>query len=165
MNKNIILIIGPTRSGKTYLQNQFAKQGYYKVISATTRKPRTGESDGVDYYFKSENNFHKLEFIEKEKFGEHWYGTPKSEFNKDLIVHVVEPKGALNLKKMFPLAKIIFINISKDQIQLNDDGLDNKRNHRGEILLSDFPIDTPPDLVVQRREDVSFEFVKKNLKL
>jgi len=87
-------------------------------VSATTRKKRFYEEDGKDYFFISEKEFEEKiknnEFIEWEKFYDYYYGTLRSYVEKNLkegksIVLEVDVKGALNIKKNFPEAVLIFI--------------------------------------------------------
>ncbi len=87
-------------------------------VSATTRKKRFYEEDGKDYFFISEKEFEEKiknnEFIEWEKFYGYYYGTLRSYVEKNLregksIVLEVDVKGALNIKKNFPEAVLIFI--------------------------------------------------------
>ena len=47
----VIVIMGKSLSGKSYLQKELVKQGFPKMITATTRPKRQGEVDGQDYYF------------------------------------------------------------------------------------------------------------------
>src|SRR5690606_34596193 len=85
----IILITAPSGSGKTSIVKHLLKK-YPRLsfsISATTRRPRANEKDGVDYYFIDEKEFrdkiHKKEFLEWEMVYEgEYYGTLKSEMNR-----------------------------------------------------------------------------------
>jgi len=86
-------------------------------VSCTTRKPRSGEIDGVDYYFIDEKQFmlklQKNEFIEHAKVFHHYYGTLSKHVedlvNKGFIVLlVIDVQGALQLKKVYK-ADYIFI--------------------------------------------------------
>lgn len=81
-NKGAILILsGPSGCGKSTLLKEIYKniQNYYFSISTTTRAPRTGEKDGVDYYFVSKEEFEKdIEegnFLEWAKVHDNYYGT------------------------------------------------------------------------------------------
>lgn len=69
MSPFILLIAGRTCSGKTFLANHLMNNhGFKHVITYTSRTPRPGEEDGVDYYFKSDDEFESLiedgQFIE-----------------------------------------------------------------------------------------------------
>jgi len=85
----LILITAPSGSGKTSIVNHLLRK-YPELafsVSATTRKPRGNEKDGVDYYFISEEEFkekiHHKEFLEWEMVYEgKYYGTLKSEIER-----------------------------------------------------------------------------------
>jgi len=116
----LIVFSAPSGSGKTtlvrYILSEFKELVF--SVSATTRKKRNNEKNGVDYFFISEEEFKKKieqnEFIEWEKFYDYYYGTLKS-FVDDVftrgktIVFELDVKGALSLKKQYPEAKLIFI--------------------------------------------------------
>ena len=86
-------------------------------VSATTRAPRPGETDGVSYYFVSKETF--LDMIEKDAFIEYdahmdnYYGTPKDQLEEKLsrghVLLDIEPNGAFIVKKARPDAELIFI--------------------------------------------------------
>ncbi|MDR2636537.1 MAG: guanylate kinase [Mycoplasmataceae bacterium] len=89
-DKNYIFIFsGPSGVGKDTVANELRKNKSLKlelVISATTRKPRPKEIDGVNYYFKTVDEFKEMiknnEFIEYVDYNGKFYGTPKSEFKR-----------------------------------------------------------------------------------
>ena len=86
-------------------------------VSATTRKPRPGEEEGVSYYFVSKEKF--LDMIEKDAFVEYdahmdnYYGTPKDQLEEKLehghVLLDIEPNGAFIVKNARPDATLIFI--------------------------------------------------------
>ena len=86
-------------------------------VSATTRGPRPGEQDGVNYYFVSKEQFldmiEKNEFLEYDNHMDNYYGTPKGQLEEKLEVgHVVldiEPNGAFAVRNARPDAVLIFI--------------------------------------------------------
>ena len=78
----LLLISGGTGSGKTSLVKMLTKYNYGEVVSHTNRHPRTGDVDGVDFYFTTEEEMNKIEFIEKIKFGNNVYGISKKEFTE-----------------------------------------------------------------------------------
>jgi len=86
-------------------------------VSATTRAPRPGEQEGVNYYFVSKEQFlvmiEKHEFLEYDAHMDNYYGTPKGQLEEKLEVgHVVldiEPNGAFAVRKARPDAVLIFI--------------------------------------------------------
>ena len=119
--RNIFIISGPGGVGKTTLSDALCEDStsVRKVITATTRSPRTGEVDGEDYIFMSEDEFEQAlqrdEFIEHEKvYGRDWYGTPRAEVKKVLSsgakpLLVIDVGGALKVKSRHPEAVLIFL--------------------------------------------------------
>ena len=91
---------------------------YTLSVSMTTRKPREGEVHGVNYYFVSNEEFEEMirngGLLEYAGYADHYYGTPRSfvEENmangKDVILEI-EVQGAMQIKKAFPDAVLIFI--------------------------------------------------------
>ena len=80
-SSNLVIISGPSGSGKTSICNELTKCPKVKQsISYTTREPRDGEKDGVDYFFVEKSEFEKLvkedKFIEHAEYCGHLYGTP-----------------------------------------------------------------------------------------
>lgn len=117
-----LVIAAPSGAGKGTLINHLlgAFPWLSLSVSATTRDPRPGEEDGVQYHFLSpeafQQNIDQDAFIEWEEFyGGKRYGTLKSEVERILAagqvpVFEVEVKGALNLKKMYgDRAELVFI--------------------------------------------------------
>lgn len=116
----IIAISAPSGTGKTTIVRRVLKDipGLVFSVSATTRKPRENEKDGVHYFFISEDEFkdkiEKNEFIEWEKFYDYFYGTFKSEVENAVnsgksIILEVDVKGALSLKSIYPESVLIYI--------------------------------------------------------
>ncbi len=116
----IIAISAPSGSGKTTIVRRVLKDIPELVfsVSATTRKRRKDEREGVDYYFISEEEFKEKiennEFIEWEKFYDYYYGTYKKTVDNAIsdgksIILEVDVKGALSLKNIYPDAVLIYI--------------------------------------------------------
>jgi len=105
----VIVISGPSGSGKSTVINALceADETLQLSVSATTRKPRPGEKDGVDYHFLSKAEFEKSiqqdKFLEWAEYGDNLYGTLKSEIDaardagKDAILEI-EVKGSLQIR-------------------------------------------------------------------
>lgn len=122
LKSKIIVISAPSGGGKTSIVKAILSQFPDLVfsVSATTRPKRVNEVDGVDYFFISEDEFKKRiennDFIEWEKFYDYYYGTPKEQItnavekNKSILLEL-DVKGALNVKRLFPEAVLIFIDV------------------------------------------------------
>lgn len=121
MEKGLIIALsGPSGVGKGTVGTELRlkHKDIELSISATTRAPRGGEVNGREYYFISQDEFDKL--IEEDAFVEYvWkfeksYGTLKSEIKRitergNSVLLDIEPIGALNIKKLFPEAVLIFL--------------------------------------------------------
>ena len=119
----LIVISGPAGSGKgTVLQHIFAdpskKDSFAYSVSATTRAPRPGEVDGVNYHFLTREEFEariaRGELLEYTEYCGNYYGTLKAqslsvlESGKNLILEI-EVEGAMNVKRSFPDAVAIML--------------------------------------------------------
>ena len=118
----LIVISGPSGSGKTTICNRllkiFSELAY--SVSATTRKRREGEKEGIDYYFVSRNKFEEMindnEFIEWENVHGNLYGTLFKDIerkrDKNLgVLMDIDPKGGMNIKKKYPASILIFLSV------------------------------------------------------
>ena len=106
----VIVISGPSGSGKSTVIDALCKadETLQLSVSATTRKPRRGESDGVKYHFLSKADFEKYiqqdRFLESAEYGGNLYGTLKSEIadareaGKDSILEI-EVNGCLKIQE------------------------------------------------------------------
>ena len=115
----LVVFSGPSGSGKgTVLKEALKKSDDLTVsISATTRAPRDGEVDGVDYMFYSKEKFLELVsengFLEWACFCENYYGTPRAEIEHLLdlgknVVLEIEVQGAMKIREKCPDAVLIF---------------------------------------------------------
>lgn len=117
----LVVISGPSGVGKgTVRKALFSRSGHDLVysISMTTRKPRDGEVDGVDYYFVSKEKFEeeiaKGNLLEYAQFVGNYYGTPYDKVLEQLnkgneVVLEIEVQGAMQVKAKKPDAVFIFI--------------------------------------------------------
>lgn len=119
----LVVFSGPSGAGKTTVLDRLFQRvplPLVESVSATTRKPRPGEADGVDYHFLTQQEFDRRrqggEFLECfEVFGTgHWYGTLLEEVTPGLeagkwVVLEIDVKGALAVLERFPDAITIFI--------------------------------------------------------
>ncbi|MCR4802843.1 MAG: guanylate kinase [Lachnospiraceae bacterium] len=121
MGKQGILTVvsGFSGAGKgTLMKALLEKYEYGLSISATTRAPREGEQNGREYFFLTKEQFEdmisKNELIEYAQYVGNYYGTPKKYVQQQLdagknVILEIEIQGALNVKKMFPNALLIFV--------------------------------------------------------
>lgn len=116
----LFVISGPSGAGKgTIIKGLMSQIEDVKLsVSATTRNPRPGEIDGVNYYFVELDEFQKMidngEFLEYARVYENFYGTPKEKVLNQLdagydVILEIDIQGAMNVKKAFPKAVFIFI--------------------------------------------------------
>lgn len=79
-----LVLVGKAASGKDYLKNRLKNKGFRIGVSHTTRKPREGEQDGVDYHFIDESLFKQMieedQFVEYMYFNGWYYGQTKKDF-------------------------------------------------------------------------------------
>ena len=115
----MIVISGPAGSGKGTVDAHLLATGdYVYSVSATTRAPRKGEQDGVNYHFITKEDFltsiEAGEMLEYTEYCGNFYGTPKKEAEavlasgKNLILEI-EVEGAKNIKKKYPEAVLIML--------------------------------------------------------
>ena len=120
MDKGLLIVIsGPAGSGKgTVNAHLLAREEFVYSVSATTRAPRPGEKDGINYHFISKDDFKKRisdgDMLEYTEYCGNFYGTPKKEAEavlnsgKNLILEI-EVEGAENVKKKYPEAVLILL--------------------------------------------------------
>ena len=125
----IIILSSPSGAGKTTLVKKIAKENNFKVsISHTTRKPRSNEKNGEDYYFVSEGEFTNLikkeEFLEYAKVFENLYGSSKSKVIENLkngenVIFDIDWQGTEQIKKKklsFKLISFFILPPSKTEL-------------------------------------------------
>ena len=117
---NLFIVTGPSGAGKGTVLGRLLptmEQLQYSV-SATTRAPREGEEDGVNYYFLNRNDFLNMvdrgEFLEYAEYVGNFYGTPAGPVDECLekgvdVILEIEVQGALTVKSKRPEAKLVFI--------------------------------------------------------
>jgi guanylate kinase len=112
-----LVITGPSGVGKgTLIKGLLERvQGLELAVSATTREPREGEVNGVDYHFLSDEDFDRRvargEFVEHAEYAGNRYGTLKSELERPArgIVLEIDVQGARQVRDTLPDAVLIFI--------------------------------------------------------
>lgn len=121
MSKGFLLIVsGPAGTGKGTVCKELLDRNDDLIysISATTREPRLGEEDGVNYFFtdkeKFKNMIEKDEFLEYAHVHTNYYGTPKDfvveQVEKgEIVLLEIDVQGALQIKKNYSEAVFIFL--------------------------------------------------------
>ena len=116
----LIVVSGFSGSGKGTIMKEIMRRydNYALSVSATTRKPRPGEEEGREYFFRSTEEFEKMiakdELIEYARYVDNYYGTPRAyveeqlEAGKDVILEI-EIQGALKVKENFPQTLLLFV--------------------------------------------------------
>lgn len=179
MNARIFVISAPSGSGKTTLCNKLLKDGpaLENSISMTTRPPRPGEKDGVDYRFVSEKYFRasikKDAFLEYEENFGNFYGTPKDFVEENLrkgrsVLLSIDVKGAMKVKKQFP-AESVLIFIMPPSIAVlekrlrsrkseDDDAISRRLSLAREEMAYKYKYDY---IIVNDRLDAAYEKLKE----
>lgn len=120
MRGKLIVIAGPSGVGKGTVVREIIrfKKNCRVSVSVTTRKPRTGEVNGEHYYFITKQEFEdkirNKKMLEYEQYNGNYYGTPYEYTEQNLkagfnVILEIDVKGALNVKKMYPQALLIFL--------------------------------------------------------
>lgn len=117
----LIVLSGPSGVGKGTVRAAIFSKGEQKFvysISATTRKPRTGETDGVDYFFKTREEFEQMiqnkQLLEYAEYVGNYYGTPLEYVEntlatgKDVFLEI-NVQGAIQVRELMPEGVFIFL--------------------------------------------------------
>ena len=116
----LIIVSAPSGCGKSTVVHALMekRKDLRFSVSATTRKPREGEVDGVDYFFVSRDEFEKMiaenEFLEHAEYVGNCYGTPRSPVERQLkdgydVYLDIDVQGAMQVKKIRPQTLMVFL--------------------------------------------------------
>lgn len=120
-NRGVLVVLsGPAGTGKGTVCKEFLSRNEDSVfsVSATTRSPRPGERDGVDYFFITKEKYGEMvkndEFLEHAEFCGNCYGTPKAAVEQRLsegknVILEIDVQGALQIKEKVPDSVLVFI--------------------------------------------------------
>ncbi len=154
-NGFLIVLSGPSGAGKNSVMNAvFPTIPNLKYsISVTTRPPRAGEVDAVNYFFRSEEEFDRLiekdELLEWATFVGYRYGTPKSFVHEQIehgnaVIMDIDIQGAAQIRKKMPEAIFVFL------LPPTREELSRRLRHRG----------SDSEEVIKRRLAKSLEEIK-----
>ena len=147
----MVVLAGASASGKTEVAKVLAKTyGITKVVTTTTRDKRTGEVDGVDYFFVTKEKFEKMiledKFVEYTLYNGQMYGSTKDQIADDKCV-VIDPAGLRS-----------YIALNNDSIVTFYLEADEETRHRRMIARGD-----SPDKIKSRIENDRIAFKKENI--
>ncbi len=121
-NRGILTVVsGFSGAGKGTIMKELMKvhgERYALSISATTRAPRPGETEGVEYFFRSREEFEQMiadeALIEYAAYVGNYYGTPRAYVEEQLaagrdVILEIEIQGALKVKRRFPDTLLLFV--------------------------------------------------------
>jgi len=116
----LIVLSGPSGAGKDSVIEELRKgdENRHFVVTATTRPPRPGETDGVDYIFLDEATFLEMrrnqQLLESAQYSGRWYGVPRSQVSGALnsgrdVFLKIEVQGAETIRSIAPEAVLVFL--------------------------------------------------------
>lgn len=169
----MIILMGKTGSGKDMILKHLQKHGFHKIPTVTTRPPRFGEVDGVDYIFTDEKTFRECIddnlFVEYRRYhvvnGDWWYGSLKSRYltssPKDAIILTPDGYTAIkNYLKTHNISHDVFLitadyNTRRERIKKrgDDDVEIIRRMESDEVDFSG--LDTSEFTIIQNNGDIS----------
>jgi len=124
----LLCVTGPSGSGKNTLADYIiaTRPNWKYSVSVTTRKPRKGERNGIDYIFVDEETFNQMlkegSFVEHAQYASSWYGTLRQTVvealeNGENLIAIVELDGAEQIKETYPAAKLVFLKVEEQELR------------------------------------------------
>ncbi len=175
----MLVIVGPSASGKTQIvQELIKKYKMEKLVTYTTRPMRVGEIDGKDYHFISKDDFNdKLNnnfFIEHVCYNGNCYGTSFSDLSDNKVV-ILEPTGLKHyLSEARDLVKVVFLKCSKEVLRIRmkirkdkEEDIQKRLSSDGEVFnseiskLADLVIDTTASNIYDDT-DIIYKYYKND---
>lgn len=121
MSKGVLAVVsGFSGAGKGTVMRRLLEShdDYALSISVTTRQPRPGEEDGIDYFFRTREEVEKMiqedQLLEYAQYVDNYYGTPRSYVEEKLsegknVILEIEIQGAMKIKEKIPETVLIFV--------------------------------------------------------
>lgn len=164
----LIVLSGPSGVGKTTVTDALKAEGWpgYVVVTATTRRPREGELEGVHYHFRTLQQFQEMtrsgELLEHAEVHGNWYGVPASPVREQLsrgvdVILTIDPQGAETIRKRTRNAIFIFLapeSIDELVERVNQRGQDTPEQRALRLLNAEREMAQLPNydyLIVNRR--------------
>lgn len=160
----LIVLSGPSGAGKNTVISKVMslREDLDYSVSATTRDPREGETDGVSYYFLSRKSFEKMvdgnKFLEHAEYSGNLYGTPKAPVLEKLstgksVIMDIEVQGAAQVKKRMPEAIMVFLvppsfKDLEERLRIRGKDSEEAIRSRLEIARSEFSLAKAYDYIV-----------------
>ena len=158
----MLVILGESGSGKTTLIKGLAgsKSKYKRIVTYTTRPPRTGERDGVDYHFISEQDYHYLDkhdfFAESMNYRGWFYGIAKEDCMEENSAAVLTPHGLRIMKKLGIPTISIYLDVDRRtrMIKMLERGDEIEEAYRRNLTdVGEFDgVSDEVDFVIQNKE-------------
>lgn len=173
----LIVISGPSGAGKSTVIEKLMADNPNMVfsVSVTTRKPREGEKDGINYYFIDRARFDEMiknnELLEYARYVDNYYGSPREAVYNNLVagkdvVFDIEVQGAMQIKRACPSAILIFVvpsDFNEIEKRLHGRGTDSEETIRQRIEAAKNEYHYAPDynyLVLNDNTDVAAAEIK-----
>lgn len=166
--EKLIIFSAPSGTGKgTVIRRIMELTDHVKVsVSATTRSPREGEQDGVDYHFISRETFEEMiergEFLEYAEYSGNYYGTPLAPLEEqtdagNFVILEIEVQGFLQVKEKIPEALAVFLkppSLKELEQRLRGRGTDSEESIRRRLKTArkELPMAERYDCVVVNDE-------------
>lgn len=173
----LIILSGPSGVGKGTVCGALREHDTHirYSVSATTRAPREGEEEGVNYFYKSKEEFQRMirdgELLEYAQYVDNYYGTPRG-YVEDMIqkghdvILEIEVQGALQVKKTFPEGVFIFLmppNLKELRSRIEGRGTESREliDNRMSVARDEIDLMDQYDYVVENDEvDSAVERIK-----
>lgn len=173
----LLVLSGPSGVGKTTVTKELVEQGWpgHIVVTATTRRPRAGEIDGVHYHFRTLQQFHQMiennELLEHAEVHGNLYGVPASDVREHLnagmdVILTIDPQGAQTVRRRVRGAIFVFLapeSIEELVERVNQRGQDSPEQRALRLLNAERELAQAPsyDYLILNREGRLAETVEQ----